>query len=147
VGGSIVRIGLAILALLVGGLGFIGQLVSSLDFKLAQRLGLQERDEATEPIYRRLERNTARWDSLVLWTIPVAAILMLVGHPLWPYAALVGGAVAFDTGGREIAKILGLRAKGVRTGDRCEARIGFGYLALMSLVGLALVVYSFAALV
>ncbi len=136
---------LAILALLVG-LGFFGQIVSVISFKLAQKLGLQERDEATDPIYRHLERNTARWDLFVLWTLPLAAILMLIEHRWWPYAALLGGGIYFDAGGREAAKILGLRAEGVRTGTARETRFGLSYFASMVIVGLALVIYSLMVL-
>jgi hypothetical protein len=59
-----------IVCLVFGLLCFIGQLISVINFDLAQQLGLQERDEATEPLYRQLELNTARWDLAVLWMLP-----------------------------------------------------------------------------
>jgi hypothetical protein len=137
---------LALLTLLVG-IGFVGQIVSVINFKLAQRLGLQEKDDATDPVFRHLELNTARWDLFVLWTLPLAAILMLIDHAWWPHAALLAGGVSVDTAGREAAKILGLRSVGARIGTAPEARLIFGYLALMMIVGLALAAYSLAALI
>ena len=141
------RIALGIVALVVGSVGFIGQLVSAVDFRLAQTLGLQEKDEETDPLYRRLELNTARWDLFVLWTLPVAGALMLAGHAWWPVAALVAGGIHVDVGGRETAKLLGLRAGGVRVGSAREIRLGLTLLPLLTFVGLALVVYSLTVLV
>lgn len=140
------RIALGIVALLIGSVGFLGQLVSAVDFRLAQRLGLQESDDETEPLYRRLELNTARWDLFVLWTLPLTGVLMLVQHVWWPYAALVAGGIHVDVGGRETAKILGLRAQGVRIGSAREVRLGLVLLPLLTLVGAALVVYSLTVL-
>jgi hypothetical protein len=141
------RIALGILALLFGLVGFLGQLVSAVEFRLAQRLGLQEGNEETEPLYRRLELNTARWDLFVLWTLPVAGVLMLGGHAWWPYVALVAGGVSADAGGRETAKLLGLRAQGIRIGSAREVRTGLVFLPLLALLGAALVVYSLTVLV
>lgn len=141
------RIALGIAALLFGSVGFLGQLVSSVDFRLAQRLGLQERDEETEPLYRHLELNTARWDLFVLWTLPLAGVLMLAQHAWWPYAALVAGGIHADAGGREAAKVLGLRAQGVRIGSARDVRVALVFLPLLTVVGAALVVYSLTILV
>lgn len=110
-------IALGLLALIVGTVGVVGQMVSAVDFRLAQRLGFQEQDEGTDPLYRRLELNTARWDVFVIWTLPVAGILMLLDHPWWPFAALLAGGITLDAGGREVVKILGARAAGVRGRD------------------------------
>jgi hypothetical protein len=133
---------LAVLALIVG-LGFIGQLISVINFKLAQKLGLQEKDEETDPLFSRLELNTAKWDLVVMWTLPIAAVLMLIDHGWWPYVGILAGGINIDTGGREIAKILGLRAKDVKTGTPAEVRLLFGYLTLLTVTGLALVIYAF----
>ena len=76
---------------------YIGQLISVIDFPLAQRLGLQESADDADPIFARLELGTARWDLFVLWVLPGAGILMLIAHPLWPIAALVGGAFYVDS--------------------------------------------------
>ena len=119
---------------------YVGQLISVLNFGLAQRLGLQEKPEDTDPLFGRLELWTARWDLLWLWTLPAAGILMLIDDSWWPYAAMVGGSAYVDTGGREIAKILSVRRHGLRTGSPGEVRLLFGTHALfVTLGGLAIV--------
>ena len=133
-------------ALVVGLLVVVGQSLSVLDFGRAQRLGLQEKDEHTDPLHRRLELGTARWDVLVLWTLPLAGGVMLIDVSWWPWVALIAGGVCVDTGGRESFKLRALRAEGVRVGDQREARLALTFLALMVALGLALIAHAFVVL-
>jgi hypothetical protein len=131
-----VQIAVGIVAALAGLLA-AGQLLSVLSWPLAQRLGLQERAGGADPLFTRLERNTARWDQLTMWWLPVAGVLMLADHSWWPQLALVGGAVYVDTGGREAAKLLALRGGGVRVGGVREQRRYLVGTAVMAAAGLA----------
>ncbi len=136
-----------LICLVFGLIVMIGQLISTLSFEFAQQLGLQEKDDETEPLFRQLELNTARWDLFVLWTTPAAGILILANHPWWPYLALVAGAIYVDTAGREMAKVLGLSKQGVKTGSRNESRLYFFLLALMFLLGVWCITLGFITLV
>ncbi|MGI9556369.1 MAG: hypothetical protein ACR2N5_00345 [Solirubrobacterales bacterium] len=136
-----------IAALLLGSVVIGGQLISVLDFELAQRLGLQEADAGSDIVHRRLELNAARWDLLVLWTAPVAGVAMLIDTSWWPWVALVAGGVYVDTGGREAAKVLGLRAEGIRVGTERERRTLFGLYALLAAAGLALIAHALVVLI
>lgn len=133
--------------LVFGLIGLTGQLISTLNFSLAQRLGLQEKHENTDPLFRRLELNTAKWDLFVLWALPAAGILMLTNHPWWPYMSLVAGGISVDTAGREAAKVLGLLHHGVRTGSDTEVRLYFSFMGMKLLIGFWCVVYAAATLV
>jgi hypothetical protein len=136
-----------IVCVVFGSMILIGQLISAVDFSLAQRLGLQEKDLETEPLFRRLELHTARWDVVVLWTVPAAGVLMLLDHSWWPYLALVAGGVYVDTAGRELAKILGLDIQGVKTGSKHEARLYFGAMGIMLLIGMWCIGYALTTLI
>lgn len=125
-----------IICLVLGSIIVIGQSISATSFSLAQKLGLQENDDATDPLFRSLEINTARWDLIVLWTLPLTGVLMIWGCSWWPAAALVTGAVSIDTAGREMAKVLGLKNAGVSTGSANERRLYFGLMGSMLLIGL-----------
>lgn len=114
---------------------YVGQIISVANFSLAQRLGLQESPDHADPLASRLEVWTARWDILSLWTLPVAGILMLIDHWLWPYAAMLGGGVFVDAGGREAAKVFGLRDQGVRTGSQREIRLAMAAYIYLVAVG------------
>lgn len=140
-------IALGIVALAVGSLVIVGQLVSVVDFELAQRLGLQERDAGTDPLHRALELSTARWDLLVLWTLPAAGVVMLIDTSWWSWLALVAGGVYADAGGREAFKILALRAEGVRVGSAWETRTLLAFHVLMAAVALALIAHALIVLI
>ena len=137
-------IALGVLSVAIIGFLYAGQVVSVTNLGLAQRLGLQERPEHTDPLFTSLETWTARWDLVTLWVLPVAGVLMLIDHSWWPYVAMIGGGLAADTGGREIVKYLGLRKHGVRMGTPTERRLLFSVMGLLSLVG---VVAALAGLV
>ncbi len=122
--------------LLIPGLLVAGQLVSVVNFPLAQRLGLQEKAGASDPMKLRAELYAARWDLLVLIWLPLAGVLMLLDHAAWPILCLIGGAVFVDAGGREAVKILGMKAGGVRVGTPAEQALMFGTYLLMGALGL-----------
>lgn len=136
------RIVLGIVFVVFGGFGYLTQLISGISYPLAQRLGFQESSEDTDPLYRRAEANTARWDTFVLWTLLVTGILMLTQSSLWPYLALVAGGIYLDAGGREAARYLSLRKEGIRVGNVREVRTAFVFFPVMSAIGLLAVAYA-----
>ena len=118
---------------------YVGQIISVANFGLAQRLGLQESSDSADPLSGHLELWAARWDLWWLWTLPAAGILMLLDHPWWPYAAMIGGGAFVDTGGREAAKNLGLRQQSVRIGSRGQQWLAMSvYIYFIVTGGLAI---------
>ena len=61
-------------------------------------------------------RGEAFWDMAILWTLPVAGILLLVNSPLWAYFELVGGGMYLYLPGRGIATRLVMQRRGIRIG-------------------------------
>lgn len=120
---------------LVALLLYVGQLISVINFGLAQRLGLQESPEHADPMSSRLESWTARWDLWVLWTVPAAGILMVIDYWFWPYAAMIGGGAFVDAGGREAAKVLGLREQGRQVGTRREFLLAMAVYVYLIVAG------------
>lgn len=123
-----------------GSLLYAGQVISVLNFPLAQRLGLQESPDAADPLSSRLELMTARCDIVLLWMPPAAGLLVLLDHVWWPPAYLLAGGICMDTGGREWAKIQGLTAHGVQIGSAREARVlkaTYGFFIVSGLAGVA----------
>lgn len=138
---------LAIICILFGGFGWVAQLVSGINYPLAQKLGLQEKDEGTDPLFRLAEMNAARWDACVLWTLAAAGILMLTDHPWWPLVLLVAGAIYLDGAGREVAKWISLSRGGVKVGspkDMKLAAIFYGVMAAIAVWAIAYALWSVA---
>ena len=121
---------------------YLGQVISSVDFPLAQKLGLQEKPDETDKLLQRAERYTAYWDLVTLFWLPFSGVLMLLDYRAWPLFALVGGAIYLDASGREAAKILSFKHQGMRTGAPKQYRIFFSTYIIMALLGFVSVVYS-----
>lgn len=136
------QIFLGLVFFFVGLVGWCGQLVSAVHFKKAQRWGLQEKNEHTDPIFRTAELNAARWDTVVLWTLILVGVFMVIDHALWPVVALIAGGIHLDAGGREAAKYISLRRQGVRVGSPVNVKVAFGTFATLLLVGLLLILYT-----
>jgi len=130
-----------------GTLLYAGQFISTVNFPLARRLGLQEHPETADPMSSRLELMTARWDLVLLWIPPIAGLLLLLDHAWWPPAYLIAGGVYMDTGGREWTKTTGLAAQGVPTGSARETLVRKVTYGFFIVTGLAGIVTAFAALI
>ena len=63
------------------------------------------------------------------------AVVMLIDHSWWPYAAMIGGGAYIDGLGRYLVTVLGLREKGVWTGtpgDWLASRVIFLFVIVLS---------------
>jgi len=130
------------LLIIFPGILFVGQIISSLNFKLAQKLGLQEKPETADAILQRAEQYTAYWDLVTLVWLPMSGVLMIFDHPLWPYVSLIGGAIYFDASGREAAKILSFKHEDINTGTAQEQKLFFATYVIMAVIGVGVMVYS-----
>lgn len=133
---------LGVVCILFGGFGWAGQLISGINYPLAQSLALQEKSEGMDTLFRLAEINAARWDSFVLWTLAAAGILMLLNNAWWPYVSLVAGGIYLDAAGREAAKCLALRKGGVRIGSPKDLRIAAVFFCIMAAIALWVITYA-----
>lgn len=132
--------------LILGGTLYAAQVISTIDFRLAQRLGIQEDPDASDPLLQRAERYTAYWDLVTIVWLPLAGLLMILDHAWWPVVALIGGSIYFDTSGREAMKILSFRHEGVRIGGEVQQRLFFASYGVMVLMAIVLMLYACSAL-
>ncbi len=130
------------LLLIFPGVLFVGQLISSVNFGLAQKLGLQEKPETADAILQRAERYAAYWDLVTLAWLPISGLLMIVNYPIWPYVALIGGAIYLDASGREAAKNMSFRHEGINTGTRLEQKLFFSTYIIMAIIAVVAIAYS-----
>ncbi len=124
------------------GILLIGQIISSIDFSLAQRLGLQENPNETDPLLQRAEQYTAYWDLATLVWMPLTGLLMVLNHPSWPWVGIVASAIYIDAAGREAAKILSFKHHGLRIGPAGQHRFFFSTFLIMALLGIIVLVYA-----
>lgn len=128
--------------LILGGFLFLAQVISSVNFGFAQRLGIQEAPEASDTLLQTAERYAAYWDLVTLGWLPLAGILMIYDHAWWQIVALIGGAIYYDASGREAAKNISFKKEGIRLGTEKQQKMFFCSYILMAIIGVALIGYS-----
>ena len=130
------------LLIIFPGILYLGQLISSVNFPLAQRLGLQEDPKETDLLLQRAERYAAYWDLVTLIWMPLSGVLILTDSTAWPLFAFFAGAIYLDTAGREAAKVLSFKHEGVRIGPEKQHRLFFATYFIMAALGIVSVAYS-----
>ena len=133
--------------LIMGGALYLAQIISSINFQLAQRLGIQEAAESTDPILQRSERYTAYWDLIALGWLPLSGILMIIDYEWWPIMSLIGGAIYLDTSGREAVKNISFRHEGIKVGTEKQKKLFFASYICMAIISAATIAYSVGELV
>ena len=144
--GEAVQLFLGWVLIIFPGILFIGQIISSVNFSLAQRLGLQENPNETDPLLQRAEKYTAFWDLVTLGWLPLSGILMVVNNSAWPLAAFFGGAIYLDTAGREAAKILSFKHEGIRIGSPKQQRFFFATYVVMAVLAIVVITYALGSI-
>lgn len=116
-------------------LGWGGQVVSWLAPDRAVQWGLMEAEADVEPTYWADIRGEAVWDTLSLWPMLVAGVLMILDHQAWAYFGLAGGAVFVYFAGRGIITRLEMRRRGLRIGATSSVTVGLTFLAIWGAMG------------
>jgi len=132
--------------LIFGGALYLAQVISSVNFQLAQRLGIQEKAELTDALLQRAERYAAYWDLVTLGWLPLAGVLMITNHEWWPIISLIGGAIYLDTSGREAAKNLTFRHEGMKVGSDKQQKVFFASYLVMAVIAIVVIIYSISSL-
>ena len=111
---------LGVVLLVLGLICWGGQVFSWLWPETAARLGLTEGEAAVEPVFWVDTRAEAACDSLVVWTLPLAGLLLLLNVSAWAYLGLLGGGIYLYFSGRGIFQRLAMQQRGMRIGFRRE---------------------------
>ena len=136
--------GLVVVALSL--LAWGGQVVSWLAPDSAVKLTLMEAEEDVEPAYWADIRGEVLWDSLSLWTMLAAGILLMLDQPAWAYFGLVGGGMYVYFAGRGILTRLEMARRGLQIGAPTSVRIGHIFLGIWGVMGLITIVAAIVAL-
>jgi hypothetical protein len=136
-----------ILLIVFGVIAWGGQALSALTPRFAAKLGLIEPESEVDTAFYADVLGEARWDSLTLWTLPLAGLLIILNCSLWIYFGLVGGSMYLYFAGRAIFTRLLLKRKGVRIGKPELLKIYFIFITLWGIIGLATIIKAVKALI
>lgn len=127
-------------------LGWLAQLINALSPALAARLGLNETEADVDPTFFVDTRGEAIWDVMIIWTLPVAGILLILNSPLWAYFGLVGGGSYLYFAGRGIVVRLVMQRQAIRIGKPGTVKLCYLFLMLCGLIAVVTIVLAVAAL-
>ena len=119
-----------------------GQVLAWRNPDLAGRLGLADVESEVDPTFWLDGSAEAAWDSLVLWTMPVAGLLLLADQDWWPYLGLVGGGSYLYFAGRGIAVRVTMRRHGVEIGSGTTALVALAIRGVVALVTICAAIIS-----
>ena len=123
-----------------------GQVISWFAPVTAVRLTLMEAEDTVEPTYFADVRGEALWDTLTLWTMVVAGVLLTLDVSAWAYFGLVGGGMYVYFAGRGIVTRRALQQRGYRVGVAQNVKLGYLFLAVWGVMGCITIVAAVVAL-
>jgi hypothetical protein len=125
---------------------WLGQTITAFSPKLAVKLALTEPESDVDPAFYADVRGEAVWDTMILWTLPVAGILIILNNTLWAYFGLVGGGSYLYLAGRGIAVRLAMQRRGIRIGKPGTLKLFYVFLTLWGVIAVVTIIMAVAAL-
>ncbi len=127
-------------------LGWIGQAITAFSPKVAVRLGMTEPESDVDPTFYVDIRGESVWDTMILWTLPVAGILLMLNNSLWAYFGLVGGGMYLYFAGRGITVRLAMQRRGIRIGMPKTLAANYVFMIIWALIAVVTIIMAVAAL-
>ena len=123
-----------------------GQAIAWFAPATAVRLTLMEAEDSVEPAYYADVRGELLWDTLTLWTMLVAGVLLVVDNPTWAYFGLIGGGMYVYFAGRGIFTRRALQNRGFRVGAAENVKVAYLFLSVWGVMGLFTIAAAATAL-
>ena len=127
-------------------LSWLAQVINALWPVLAARLGLTESESDVDPTFYLDTRGEAIWDALIVWTLPVAGLLLILNSPVWAYFGLVGGGMYLYFSGRGIVVRLMMQRHGLRIGKPGVVKLVYVFLILYGVIAVITIIMAAVAL-
>ena len=135
-----------VILFIISALGYFGQVISAFWPETAARLGLTEPEADVDSTFYADVRGEAFWDTAVLWTLPVAGVLLVINNPVWVYFGLVGGGMYLYFAGRGIVVRRLMQRRNIQIGQPDTLKVVYVFLTLWGLAAAITIVMAIAAL-
>jgi len=140
---SVMSITWGVVLTLLSLIGWVGQAIAALSPRTAARLGLAESE--VDAAFAADVRAEAIWDIFVLWTLPVAGILLILNHSWWAYFGLVGGGMYLYFAGRGILQRLFMQRRGIRIGTPTNVKSAYVFCSLWGVAAVVTIALAVTA--
>lgn len=135
-----------VVVVLLSLLSWGGQALSWFSPATAVRWNVMEAEGDVEPTFWADVRGEAAWDTLTLWTMVVAGVLLIVDGAAWRYFGLVGGGMYLYFGGRGIFARVAMMRRNLRIGAPANVRLGLIFSAVWAVMALITIVAAITSL-
>lgn len=135
-----------VILFIISSIAYFGQAISAFWPETAARLGLAEAEADVDPTFYADGRGEAIWDTAVLWTLPLASLLLLLNNPAWVYFGLIGGGMYLYFAGRGMVVRKIMQRRGIRIGSPQSLKMATIFLALWGLAAIITIVMAIAAI-
>ena len=135
-----------IILTILSSIGYFGQVITAFWPDTAARLDLTEPESEVDPAFFADVRGEAFWDTAILWTLPVAGVLLILNSSIWAYFGLVGGGMYLYFAGRGIVVRKEMQRRGIRIGTDDALKVAYVFLTLWGLAAVITIVMAIAVL-
>ncbi len=135
-----------IILTILSSIASFGQLITAFWTENAVKWGLTEHEDDVDLTFYADVRGEAFWDSALLWTLPVAGVLLILNIPHWAYFGLVGGGMYLYFAGRGIVTRIMMQRRCIRIGKPESLKVAHIFLTLWGLAAIITITMAFAAL-
>jgi len=131
---------ISIAVLIAGLIAWLGQSLAFLAPSIAVKLGVLEPEDEVDPTLYVVEaRAMGLSDMLLGWTLPVSALLMFIGHRIWPYLALIGSGIFIYFSAVIILNRVYLKRRGKKVGRSASERAAYVFSAIWIVCSLVMI--------
>jgi hypothetical protein len=127
---------------IISSIGWIGQMISAFNPGLAARLGLTEAESEVDRTFHIDGHAEAYWDTLILWLLPAAGILLILNNPSWMYFGLIGGGMYLYFAGRGIMVRRKMQQSGIQIGSQDTLKTAYIALSIWGVTAIITIVYA-----
>jgi len=127
-------------------LGWLGQVITVFSAKISAKLELSEPESDVDPAFFADVRGEAIWDTMTLWILPLAGLLLLLNSTWWAYFGLVGGGMYLYFAGRGIVVRLVMQRRGIRIGKPKTLKVIYLFLILWGMIAVVTIIMAVKAL-
>ena len=135
-----------IILTILSSIAYFGQVISAFWPEAAAKLGLTEAEGDVDSTFYADMRGEAFWDMAILWTLPIAGVLLVLNNPAWTYLGLAGGGMYLYFAGRGIVVRRMMQRRGIRVGKPEALKVNYSFLALSGLAAFITIIMAVAAL-
>lgn len=119
-----------------------GQIIYAISPRLGAKLEIGEAASEVDPVFYIDARSEAIWDSVSIWILPVAGILLMLNNPLWVYFGLVGGGSYLYFAGRSLTTRFMMQRHGIRIGNPHNIKIAYLFATLWGLSAIVTIIMA-----